>query len=71
MSAGRYVMLVKQVDDFDAEFDRTCDRLELKKLAETNHRAVASALEINAIEQLHRAFVYEIRTLQARLKGGQ
>jgi hypothetical protein len=62
-------VVVVPLEELDREFNATCDRLELKKLAETNHREIAA--HADAIEQLHRAFVYELRTLQARLKDGR
>jgi hypothetical protein len=63
------VVIVPQ-PEFDAAFDETCMRLELKYLGETNHRNIASSLESAALMELHRSFVYEVRNLQARLAKG-
>lgn len=58
------------LDAFDRAFNDACDRLELKALRDSNHRAIGSAIESAAIYELHKAFVYEIRMLQARLAKG-
>jgi hypothetical protein len=57
------------LSEFDEAFDVTLTRLELKTLSETNHRNIAASMESAALSELHRAVVYELRALQARLKG--
>jgi hypothetical protein len=60
--------VVVSLSQFEREFNEMCDRLELKYLQTTNHRAIANAITEGALIELHRAFIYEVRRLQARLK---
>jgi hypothetical protein len=56
--------------EFNEAFDATCARLDLLTELSRLNKHIASALEIAAIEELHRAFIYEVRTLQQRIARG-